>query len=268
MAAERTMTTRKTFVIATAVFVAIAGVLVACDQQPDAHAAAQPNTKTPTPQQPTPAPAPAPTPAPAPAQPSGQPATDKPNTDKPSTDKPSTEKPTDAPKPANPIGSLKTTNVKIAGRTFKLEIAATDEQRFKGLTGRTEIAADGGMIFVFVKSSEHQFVMRDCPIPIDIIYLDGAGRVVSFHKMVPETPRSETEKGNLPPVNPRTGTPIPNVPEWAWTNADYEQRLKKYPSGFASQFVVELRGNMLDELKIKKGDKFEFDAAGLKKQAK
>lgn len=152
-------------------------------------------------------------------------------------------------------------DVEISGKKFTLEVVDTPETRFKGLSGRTEIKADGGMLFVFPKPEPTlDFVMRDCPIPIDIIYLDGSGRVVASHKMVPEPPRSEAEKVNTPPV--------PGAPAWSYTNASYEKRLKKYPSRFSSQFVIELKGDTLDTLKVKPGDKVAFDAPALKAKAK
>lgn len=154
-----------------------------------------------------------------------------------------------------------TEKVVVAGKTFQLERALNDETRFKGLSGRTEIKPDGGMIFAFPKPNDLQFVMRDCPVPIDIIYLDAAGRVTAAHKMVAEPPRAEDEKELKPPQG------FPNAPKWTWTNEKYENRLKKYPSRFPAQYVIELKGNTLDEIKVKEGDKVEFDKDGLKKQA-
>lgn len=150
--------------------------------------------------------------------------------------------------------------VAVGGRAFSLEPVFDDEFRFKGLSGRTEIAADGGMLFVFKEPKVHEFVMRDCPIAIDIIYLDAAGRVTATHKMVPETPRGEDEKV--------LSLPFPTAPAWSATNDKYEKRLKRYSSKFASQYVIELKGNTLDEIKVKEGDKIELDRARLKKLAK
>ncbi len=150
--------------------------------------------------------------------------------------------------------------VTIAGRTFMLELALEDQTRFRGMSGRTEIAADGGMLFVFKDPKVQEFVMRDCPIAIDIIYLDGSGRVTAAYKMAPEPPRSAEEAVLT--------VPFPGAPQWSGTNLAYEKRLKKYSSRFASQYVIELKGNTLDELKLKEGDKIELDRAKLKKLAK
>lgn len=201
----------------------------------------------------------------------------KPMPDPKATPAPNATKPADPPKgepdpastPANP--TLPTEKVSLGGKTFKLEVANTQETRFHGLSGRTTIAPDGGMLFVFTARNVdvHGFVMRDCPVPIDIIYLDPAGRIVSMHKMTPEPPRTEAEKKLTPPSpqppNPASGWAT--WPKWTWTNAAYEARLKQYSSGSASQFVIELKGNTLDALNLKKGQKVELDLEKLKKAA-
>lgn len=164
---------------------------------------------------------------------------------------PAPTQPTPAPPPAAPATVYE--NVTISGKKFKLELVADPITRFKGLSGRTEIPEDGGMLFVFDRPSVQQFVMRDCPVAIDIIYLDGTGRVVSFYKMVPEPPRTAEEK-----INDKGQT----------FNKHYEERLKKYHSKFAAQFVIELKGNTLDGLTVKANDKFDLDVLRLKKLAK
>lgn len=140
-------------------------------------------------------------------------------------------------------------SVKIDGKWFHLELALDDKTRFQGLSGREHIEADGGMLFVFPDSRPRNFVMRDCPVPIDIIYLDATGRVVAMHQMTPE-PRKEDEG------------------EAGQYNAAYEDRLTRYPSRYAAQFVIELTGKTLDSLKVEEGDKIELDGAELKRRAR
>jgi len=147
----------------------------------------------------------------------------------------------------------KTVPVTLDGKKFTLELALDPQTRFKGLSGRSEIKPDGGMLFAFPKPLKLDFVMRDCPVPIDIIFVDGSGRITAMHKMTPEKERADDEKA----IDPRTGL-----------NAKYEARLKKYPSKFDAQFVIELKGNTLDSLKLKEAQKIELDWGSLKKQAK
>jgi uncharacterized protein len=147
----------------------------------------------------------------------------------------------------------KTQDVKLNGKTFHLELALDSTTRFKGLSDRTSIDPEGGMLFVFPRPETLSFVMRDCPVDIDIIFLDGTGRVLATHQMKAESPRTEDEKK----LDPATGS-----------NKAYEDRLKKYSSGYDAQFVIELKGGTLDQLNIKKGDKISLDVVKLKQRAK
>lgn len=135
--------------------------------------------------------------------------------------------------------------VRVGGRWFHLEIAADQKTQFKGLGGRDYIAPDGGMIFVFRDQRVRQFVMRDCPIDIDIVFLDGGGRITAWHAMTVEHPQREGE-----------------------TDAAYEARLKRYSSGFPSQFALEFAGGTLADLHLSRGDKVELDLEHLKTLAK
>lgn len=118
-----------------------------------------------------------------------------------------------------------------ATHTFFLEPALDNETRFKGLSGRTVIDDDGGMIFVFTSASVRRFVMRDCPIPIDIVYVDSGGRVIAAHAMTPEEPQREGESATA-----------------------YEERLKRYSSRYACEVVIELQGGMIQRLGLEEGE--------------
>lgn len=134
--------------------------------------------------------------------------------------------------------------VTIDGRTFTLELALDNPTRTKGLSGRTEIDPEGGMLFVFPYAEKRQFVMRDCPVPIDIIFLDGTGRVTATHAMAVE-PREPGE-----------------------TDQVYERRLKRYSSRFAAQFAIELAGGTLAGLSVEPNQLIELDVERLKGLAK
>lgn len=146
-----------------------------------------------------------------------------------------------------------TASIKIGGRWFHLELALDEEKRTKGLGGRDHIDEDGGMLFVFPEARPLQFVMRDCTVPIDILFLDATGRVVAMHTMLVEEPRRPDEPA---PADPRRD-PDP-----------YEARLKRYSSRYSAQFAVELKGHTLPGLKVKEGDRLDFDVEGLKRRAR
>jgi uncharacterized membrane protein (UPF0127 family) len=88
-------------------------------------------------------------------------------------------------KVATPTHSLTTATMKIGHETFTLEIANRDEERYRGLMYRDSMPRDHGMIFVFPDTAPRSFWMKDTRIPLDILYLDTNGVVVSIHQMKP-----------------------------------------------------------------------------------
>ena len=123
---------------------------------------------------------------------------------------------------------LPTTELTIDGRTFELELALTPDQRYQGLSDRHAIPADGGMLFVFPEAAHRTFVMRRCLVPIDLIFLDADGRVVRMHQMQ---------------VEPY------GRPEWQLTD---------YDSDAPAQYAIELKGGMLNELDLSRGDRIDL----------
>lgn len=73
--------------------------------------------------------------------------------------------------------------MKIGSRTFVLEMARTDAEQEKGLMKRDSMPADHGMIFPFKEERVLGFWMKDTRFPLDIIFADSKGKVVSIHQM-------------------------------------------------------------------------------------
>jgi uncharacterized protein len=122
--------------------------------------------------------------------------------------------------------------VELAGRLFELELALTDEARTKGLMFREEIAENGGMIFVYPPAEPFpvvlHFWMKNCLVPIDVIFLNPKGIITAIHEMKP----------------PDSGLS--------------DDELTRYSSNLPAQFAIELRGGMAAQLGLTEGSIIEL----------
>ena len=75
--------------------------------------------------------------------------------------------------------------MKIGSETFDLEVADTPRKQQLGLMHRKSLPDGRGMLFVFDDERERSFWMKNTHIPLDIIYADAGGKVVSVKQMRP-----------------------------------------------------------------------------------
>jgi hypothetical protein len=75
-------------------------------------------------------------------------------------------------------------SVCIKNDCFSVEIADTPEERERGLMSRVALKEDGGMLFVFEKEDVYKFWMKNTLIPLDMIWIDGGGRIVFIKENV------------------------------------------------------------------------------------
>lgn len=81
------------------------------------------------------------------------------------------------------IGSSKNgTKVAVGGVTLSVEIARTEAEQNRGLSGRERLAANAGMLFVFQEPRRQAFWMKDMQFPLDLIWIDADLRVVEVTK--------------------------------------------------------------------------------------
>ena len=64
--------------------------------------------------------------------------------------------------------------------SFVVEIADTPSKREMGLQYRRDLAADRGMIFLFAAESQQSFWMKNTPLPLDMIFINRARKVVGI----------------------------------------------------------------------------------------
>lgn len=77
--------------------------------------------------------------------------------------------------------------IRIGPHVFQVEVAATPQQRERGLMGRTRLPENGGMLFVFDATRRHCFWMRNTPLPLSIAFIDEDGRISNIADMQPRT---------------------------------------------------------------------------------
>lgn len=73
--------------------------------------------------------------------------------------------------------------------TVRAEVAATPQERERGLQFREDLPQGSGMLFVFEEAEPRAFWMEDTFIPLDIAYMDQRMRIVDIQQMEPETDR-------------------------------------------------------------------------------
>ena len=109
---------------------------------------------------------------------------------------------------------------------LRVEVANTDEERSRGLSGKDTLPSTQGMLFVFSYESFWEFWMRGVRFPIDIIWIDSDFHVVDI----------------LPDLGPET---YPNT---------YRPRAK-------AQYVVETNAGFTEAFGIRVGDSVDLSAA-------
>ena len=89
------------------------------------------------------------------------------------------------PASSSAVQMLPTVQMRIGSRTFTIEVANNETERETGLMRRDSMPADHGMIFVFEKAENLAFYMKNTRIPLDIVFLDASGTVISIKQMKP-----------------------------------------------------------------------------------
>jgi uncharacterized membrane protein (UPF0127 family) len=89
--------------------------------------------------------------------------------------------------------------ITINNKTFVVDVAKTDSEREKGLAIYKSLPENKGMIFIFSKSGNYPFWMKDMKFPIDIIYIKDNKIVDIFENVLP--PKSSNDQ--LEVVSPK-----------------------------------------------------------------
>jgi hypothetical protein len=113
--------------------------------------------------------------------------------------------------------------------SFMAEVAATDQEKAKGLMYRQSLAKDRCMFFVYAEEGYHAIWMKNCLIALDVAWVDGDGRVV------------ETVEA-APPCSPMRGDDCPN-----------------YGGTVPSRYFIEFPAGTFKRLGLKKGERLGWE---------
>ncbi|OGF99305.1 hypothetical protein A2Y99_05045 [Candidatus Gottesmanbacteria bacterium RBG_13_37_7] len=114
--------------------------------------------------------------------------------------------------------------VLINNHKILVELADTDKLREKGLSGRSNLPENRGMLFIFPQERIYSFWMKEMLIPLDIIWIKN-NKIVDYHQNVP-------------------------FPEPGITN----DKLKTYSPKEPVDKVLEVNAGTIEKIKINTGD--------------
>jgi uncharacterized membrane protein (UPF0127 family) len=75
--------------------------------------------------------------------------------------------------------------VVIGGKSFRIEVARTDEQKREGLMNRKSIGEREGMIFVYETDQHLAFWMKNTTIPLTLAFLSKDGQITQIEQLKP-----------------------------------------------------------------------------------
>jgi uncharacterized protein len=78
-----------------------------------------------------------------------------------------------------------------------VEIAATPESQATGLSGRSALAPDAGVLFIFPAAASIAFWMHDTSIPLSIAFVDDTLKVTDLQDMQPFTDTRHVPPGPI-----------------------------------------------------------------------
>ena len=77
--------------------------------------------------------------------------------------------------------------VTIGGVAFNLDVAADDASLARGLSNRTLLPQDAGMLFVFPTEEIVTFWMKDMLFPVDVLFINSSGSIIDIQTMQTES---------------------------------------------------------------------------------
>ena len=121
-------------------------------------------------------------------------------------------------------------SVHIGDSLFRAATAITPSERTLGLSGRSSMPRDSGMLFVFETEGKFEFWMKDMEFPLDLIWIDSDCYITDLTRNAPPAD-SDSDLSDIISYGPRSQV----------------------------QYVLEINGGLVETLGIKEGDAVAFD---------
>ncbi len=80
--------------------------------------------------------------------------------------------------------ALQQPRVEVAGKIFQVEVVSASAKRALGLSGRTQLENNQGMLFIFEQDARHRFWMKNMSFSLDIAWISKFGSVVHMERHV------------------------------------------------------------------------------------
>jgi uncharacterized membrane protein (UPF0127 family) len=144
-----------------------------------------------------------------------------------------------------------TTTITINNKTYEVEVFITDEEKETGLQGRKTLDENSGALFVYDEPQEVSFWMKDCSIPLDIIFINEEEEVISIAKGKPNSEDLHSESDVMyvlelnqdSGVNPNDEIDLSNLDEDVdYEDSDDESSSKMLVIGPKGEVQGELQG--------------------------
>jgi len=116
--------------------------------------------------------------------------------------------------------------VELNGARYQVEVASDDMARARGLMFRDQMKEDSGMLFIHEREEPQAYWMKNTRIALDILYFDGARRLVA-------------QQRDVPPCSAGNGCP-------------------SYPSKAPARYVLELNAGHAARLNLVNGAELTF----------
>ena len=82
---------------------------------------------------------------------------------------------------------IETIEIVLGNDVYLVEIADTVDKQLRGLSGRTDLPENGGMLFVYDSDRDLYFWMKDTNLLLSIAFILENGQIVSIQDMYPNS---------------------------------------------------------------------------------